>query len=153
MPPLEQVLEQYPNQVKVVFKNFPLRNHKFAKPAALAALAANEQGKFWEFHDKIFENYNKLSEQKLQKIAVELQLDMERFEADRKDQKMQASVTRDSRDGQSAGVRGTPTIFVNGRLLKNRSVQGFREMIDRLLRKSTQGPKPTPETGKADSGK
>jgi protein-disulfide isomerase len=60
VPLLEQVLEQYPNQVKLVYKNFPLRNHKFAKPAASAALAAGEQGKFWEFHDKLFQNYNQL---------------------------------------------------------------------------------------------
>jgi protein-disulfide isomerase len=147
------VLEQYPNQVKVVFKNFPLRNHKFARPAALAALAANEQGKFWEFHDKIFENYNKLSDKKLQEIAVELQLDMDRYQADRKNQKVRASVAQDTRDGQTAGVRGTPTIFVNGRLLKNRSVQGFREVIDKLLLKSAQSPGSAPETGNTDSGK
>jgi protein-disulfide isomerase len=54
VPVLEQVLEKNPNQVKLVFKNFPLRNHKFAMEAAIAALAAEKQGKFWEFHDLLF---------------------------------------------------------------------------------------------------
>ena len=69
MPVFEQVLEKYPQDVKLVFKNFPLRNHKFAEKAAIAALAAGEQGKFWEFHDLLFKNYNKLSDQKIQEIA------------------------------------------------------------------------------------
>jgi protein-disulfide isomerase len=154
VPPLEQVLEQYPEKVKVVFKNFPLRNHKFAGPAAMAAMAANEQGKFWEFHDLVFENYNKLSEQKLQEIARALDLDMARFEADRKNQKIQQQVQGDVRDGQRAGVRGTPTVLVNGRLLKNRTPQGFRQLIDRLLRKSASsaGGEPGP-AAKGNAGK
>ena len=65
MPVLEQVLEKNPDKVKLVFKNFPLRNHKFAMPAATAALAAEKQGKFWEFHDLLFKDYNRLNEQKV----------------------------------------------------------------------------------------
>jgi protein-disulfide isomerase len=156
VPLLEQVLEQYPEEIKLVFKNFPLRNHKFAGPAAMAAMAANEQGKFWEFHDLIFANYNKLSEEKLQEIAVTLDLDMDRFAADRKDQKLQQQVQRDMRDGQQAGVRGTPTVLINGRLLKNRSPQGFQQLIDRLLRKSAPSaegePQPAAKGNAAESG-
>ena len=85
MPLLEQVLEKYPNEVKMVYKNFPLRNHRFARPAAIAALAAERQGKFWEFHDLLFENYNRLSAEKIQEIARELNLDMDKFEQDQKD--------------------------------------------------------------------
>ncbi|MBL7178295.1 MAG: thioredoxin domain-containing protein [Desulfobacteraceae bacterium] len=70
---------------KLVFKNFPLSKHKFAMKAAAAALAANKQGKFWEFHDRLFKNYKNLNDTKIQEIAKELALDMERFNKDLKD--------------------------------------------------------------------
>jgi protein-disulfide isomerase len=60
VPVLEQVLEKNPENVKFVFKNYPLRNHKFAMKAAVAALAARSEGKFWEFHDELYKNYNKI---------------------------------------------------------------------------------------------
>jgi protein-disulfide isomerase len=85
VPVLEQVLEKNPESLKLVFKHFPLRNHKFARPAAIAALAAEKQGKFWEFHDLLFKDYNRLNEQKVKEIARQLNLDMEKFEKDRKD--------------------------------------------------------------------
>lgn len=137
MPVLEQVLEQYPNQVKLVFKNFPLRNHKFAMPAAIAALAAAKQGKFWEFHDLLFKNYNHLNEQKIKEIAQQLNLDMEKFENDQKDPKIRAMINQDLVEGNRAGVRGTPTVFINGRLLRNRSTAGFQELIEKALKKPT----------------
>ena len=74
------MLEKYPDDVKYVFKHFPLNNHKFAWPAAVAALAAERQGKFWEFHDKLYENYNQLNQQKIQLFSQELTLDAVRFE-------------------------------------------------------------------------
>ena len=80
MPVLEQVLEKYPKEVKIVLKNFPLNSHKFAKKAAAAALAAESQGKFWEFYDLLFENYNRLNDRKIRKIAIELGLDMVKFD-------------------------------------------------------------------------
>jgi protein-disulfide isomerase len=74
------VLEQYPDDVKVVFKNFPLtRIHKFALNASVAALAANQQGKFWEYHSELFKNYNKLNDEKFDEIAGSLGLDLEQF--------------------------------------------------------------------------
>jgi protein-disulfide isomerase len=136
VPLLEQVLERYPKDVKIVFKNFPLRNHAFAWPAAVAAAAAARQGKFWQFHDRVFERYNKLSEQELRDIAVSLELDMDRFEADRKDPQIQAQVSDDARDGQQSEVRGTPTVFVNGRLLQSRDLAGFQQMIEEQLRRT-----------------
>ena len=136
MPLLEQVLEKNPKDVKLVYKNFPLRNHKFARPAAIAALAAGKQGKFWEFHDLLFKDYNRLNEQKFQEIARELNLDMEQFEKDQKDPEILALISRDMSEGGRAGVRGTPTLFVNGRLLKNRSLEGFQDMIDKEVKKA-----------------
>jgi protein-disulfide isomerase len=132
------VLEKNPNQVKLVFKNFPLRNHKFAMPAAIAALAAEKQGKFWEFHDLLFQNYNRLNEQKVKEIAQQLKLNMEKFEKDRKDPRIRAMINRDLAEGNRAGVRGTPTVFINGRLLRNRSMDGFRELIEKALKKPVQ---------------
>jgi protein-disulfide isomerase len=135
VPVLEQVLEKNPNQVKLVFKNFPLRNHKFAMPAAIAALAAEKQGKFWEFHDLLFKDHNRLNEQKVKEIAQQLNLDMEKFEKDRKDPRIRAMINRDVSEGNLAGVRGTPTVFINGRLLRNRSMAGFQELIEKTLKK------------------
>jgi len=138
VPVLEQVLEKNPNQVKLVYKNFPLRNHKFAMPAAIAALAAEKQGKFWEFHDLLFKDYNRLNEQKIKEIAQQLNLDMEKFEKDRKDPRIRAMINRELSEGNRAGVRGTPTVFINGRLLRNRNPAGFQELIEKALKKSVQ---------------
>jgi protein-disulfide isomerase len=129
------LLEQYPKDVKIVHKNFPLRSHKFARRAAIAAMAAHEQGKFWPFQDKIFENYNKLNEKKIQDIAAEVGLDLDKFKKDMTNPRIIRSVTRDSQDGSNAGVRGTPAIFVNGRLLRNRSLAGFKAIIEKELMK------------------
>ena len=119
--------------MKLVFKNFPLRNHKFAWPAAMAALAANKQGKFWELHDQLYENYNRLSDQKIREIAQQVGLDMEKFDKDMKAPELKAIVERDFQEGARIGVRGIPTIFVNGRQLKNRSFQGFQAAIEKEL--------------------
>jgi protein-disulfide isomerase len=130
------VLEQYPNDVKLVFKNFPLeRIHKFAKGAAIAALAANQQGKFWEYHDELFKNYNKLNDAKFDEIAQSLELNMEQYKQDIQNPAIAAMVQRDLKDGVAAGVRGTPSIFVNGRSLKQRSLPGFKQVIDDELAK------------------
>ncbi len=134
MPVLEQVLEKYPNEVKLVFKNFPLRNHKFAMPAAIAALAAEKQGKFWEFHDLLFKDFNRLNAQKVKEIAQQLNLDMEKFDKDQQDPQIRAMINRDVSEGNRVGVRGTPTVFINGRLLRNRSMTGFQNLIEKSLK-------------------
>ena len=135
MPVLEQVLEKYPEDVKLGFKNFPLRNHRFAQQAAAAALAADKQGKFWEFHNLLFKNYNRLNQQEIQEIAKKLALDMERFQKGRQDSKTLAKIQGDISEGNKAGVRGTPTIFINGRMLRNRSLEGFSALIAKQLDK------------------
>lgn len=130
------MLEQYPLDVKLVFKNFPLSSHKFARSAAQAALAAHEQGKFWQYHDKLFEEFNKIDNNKLEEVAKLLSLDMERFNRDRSSSKIVKQVNDDQQDGARSNVRGTPTIFVNGRLLKNRSMEGFQAAIEQALAKA-----------------
>lgn len=136
MPLLKQVLEKYPNKVKLIFKNFPLSSHQFAMKAAIASLAAHRQGKFWPYHDKVFENYNKLNDKMLDEIAEQVGLDMGKFKKDIKDPALQRKVQQDQQEGNSIGVRGTPTIFVNGRRLQQRSLEGFSTMIDKELKKS-----------------
>ncbi len=135
MPLLEQVLEKYPQEVKLVFKNFPLRNHKFAQPAAIAAHAAGKQGKFWEFHDLLFKNYNRLNAQRVKQIARQLNLDLVQFEKDQKDPQIRARIRQDLSDAAKAGVRSTPTVFINGRLLRRRNLKGFERMIEKELKK------------------
>lgn len=135
MPVLERVLEKNPDSVKLVFKHFPLRNHKFARPASIAAIAAGRQGKFWEFHDLLFKNYNRLNAQKIREIAQQLNLDMGKFDRDQKDPGNGKIINRDLSEGNRVGVRGTPTVFINGRLLRNRSQAGFQAMIEKTLKK------------------
>ena len=135
MPVIEQVLEKYPDDVKFVFKNYPLNSHKFARQAAIAALSAGRQGKFWEFHDKLFENYNQLNEQKIQTISQELGLDTVTFTENLKNAQLLAAVDRDQSDGNRVGVRGTPAVFVNGKLLRNLNFRDFQYKIEKELQK------------------
>lgn len=141
MPLLEQVLENNPGNVKIVFKNFPLRRHKYATKAAMASLAADGQGKFWAFHDRLFENYKQLNDQKIKDIARDLGLDMEKFEKQMKDPGILAQIRQDLLDGNQAGVRGTPTVFIGGRLLRNWSPKEFQMLIDKELGRTKQSPK------------
>jgi protein-disulfide isomerase len=135
VPLLKQVLEKYPNDVKLVFKNFPLSSHKFAFKASVAAMAAHRQGKFWQYHDAVFANYNKLNDRKLDDLAKEVGLDLEKFKKDINDPMLKKKVQQDQQEGVDAGVRGTPTIFINGRRLQQRNLAGFSAMIDSELKK------------------
>jgi protein-disulfide isomerase len=135
VPVLEQVLENNPKNVRLVFKNFPLNSHKFAMKAAAAALAAESYGKFWEFHDLLFKNYNNINDEKIRTIALGLGFDVRGFELKMNDQEVQSRIRQDMHDGTQAGVRGTPTIFVNGKQLRDRSLQGFQTAIDEEMRK------------------
>ena len=130
------MIENYPKQVKIVYKNFPIRSHKYSEPSAKAALAAERQGKFWPFHDRLYAHYKDLSDEKIREIAGQLKLDMAQFEKDRKDPEIAGKVRADIRDGRKAGVRGVPTVFINGRRLRKRSVQGFSEIIEKELQKA-----------------
>ena len=129
------MLDKYPKKLKLVFKNFPLPHHKFGIKAATAALAAHAQEKFWEFHYKLFENQKALNDAKIQEIAKELELDMERFNRDMKDSSMQKLIARDIEDGQQIGIEGVPTIFVNGKLPKQGRLQGIEDLIEAELKK------------------
>ncbi len=135
----EEVLAKYPKDVKVVFKQFPLAMHKQAQSAALASLAAHRQGKFWQYHDLLFENQKSLSDTKYTELAKKVGLDLERFSKDYKAPVTQQALERDMLDAQQAGVRGTPTIFVNGHRLKERNIKDLQQMISQELGKRSKG--------------
>jgi protein-disulfide isomerase len=128
------VLGKNPDTVKIVFKNMPLRSHQFAEPAARAALAANEQGKFWEFYHELFAT-QRLNAQAVEAIAVKLQLDIPRYNQDMVSPKIKQKLIQDLKDAEDAGVTGTPAIFINGRALKNRSLPAIQQLIDDELKK------------------
>ena len=128
-PVLAQLLAKFPKEVKIVFKNYPLSFHKFARSAATAALAAHEQGKYWEFHDRLFENYADLSEDKILEIARSLKLDMDKFKSKRVDPGIQELINRDMAEAQDNGVTGTPSLFINGKPVKDRSFEGMQGAV------------------------
>ena len=130
MPLFEQVLDKYPDSVKVVFKHYPLSFHKQALPAALASMAAGEQGRFWEFHDELFLNQSSLSSAKYLEIAQNMGLDLKQFSLDMMRPSIRKKIEQDTTDAKKAGVTGTPAIFVNGRKLKTRSVDALSKLID-----------------------
>ena len=129
------MIEKYPNDVKVVFKHFPIRSHPYSEKAARASVAADRQGKFWEFHDKLFDNYKDLSDTKIYEIIRDLKLDRDKFEKDWKNPAVDAKVEADQQEGSKIGVRGTPAVFVNGRRLRKRNIEGISALIDDELNK------------------
>ena len=138
VPLLEEALKKNPDTVKLVFKNMPLNAHRYAELAARAALAAKEQGKFWEFHNELFST-PKLNAQTIDAIAVKLKLDIARFKQDIVSPKIQQEILQDLKDAETAGVTGTPALFINGRALRNRSLPVIQELIDDELKKVQPG--------------
>jgi len=133
------LLIKYPAKVKLVFKNFPIRSHKFAIKAAAAALAAEPLGKFWEFHDTLFKNYNLLNEQKIQEIVGIVGLDETKFKEQQKNPAITKRIRLDYEEGIRVGVRGTPTIFINGKRLRDRSMKSMQEVIEKGLQEQRGG--------------
>jgi len=133
-PLIDQVMQEYPKDVKRVYKQFPLTSiHPNALPASKAAVAAGKQGKFWEMHAKLFGNQRDLSPDNYKKWAEELKLDMARFEKDLAAPDVQGAIDKDGQEARAAEVTGTPTIFVNGKRLQQRSLEGFKAAIDAVL--------------------
>ena len=132
------MLKKYPDKVKLVFKNFPIRSHKYAVKAAAAALAADRQEKFWEFHDMLFENYNRLNDQKIQEIVGLLGLDETEFKKRQQSPAVTERIRQDYEEGIRVGVRGTPTVFINGKKLRDRSMKSMETTIEKELQKSQE---------------
>ena len=132
---LTQIAKAYPNDVRLVFKQFPLESHSQAALAAEASLAAHAQGKFWEMHDRIFANPRSLTEANLIAWAKELGMDGARVAGDLTSHKYQNTVQNEVREGLDAGVQGTPTVFLNGRPHRaNVSVEELRPAVEAALK-------------------
>lgn len=129
------MLEAYPNDVRVVIKHFPLRSHRFAARAAFAVLAAGKQGKYWEMSDRLFDNSSSLSEEVMLGIVSELKLDKDKFLKDIEDPEIIGAVQADYEEGIEIGVRGTPSVYVNGRPIEARSFEAMKSAIDEELKK------------------
>jgi protein-disulfide isomerase len=115
-PILKQVVEKYPDQVQLVFKNYPLSAHEHSEAAARAAVAAFHQGKFWELNKLLFENQKAgLDDQMISKLAREAGLDMKKFEVDRASEATADQVARDRKQADELHLDGTPLIYINGR--------------------------------------
>jgi len=125
-----QVLKTYGDQVRLVHRDFPLDFHRTARPAAEAATCANDQGKFWEYQDKLWESEN-LSDDKLKGLAKDVGLDEKKFDECLQKKPHSANIDKDMADGQDAGVSGTPAFFINGRMISGaQPFEKFKEIID-----------------------
>ncbi len=136
-PTVKQILEAYPNDVKIVWANNPLGFHKNAMPAAKAAYAAHQQGKFWEFHDKAFANQRALTAENFETWAKELGLDMAKFKADMASPKIEEQIKKEQALYTSRGARGTPGFFINGRLVSGaQPFDNFKRVIDEEIKRA-----------------
>ncbi|TNF29749.1 MAG: thioredoxin [Deltaproteobacteria bacterium] len=134
--PLAEVEKHYGDDVAVVFKHFPLSFHKSAMPASLAALCALEQGKFWELHDQLFDNQKALSNDDIKGYAKAVGLDETKFTACFDSAKYKGQIEADMAEGREAGVRGTPTLYINGRKFNSPSgynLEAFTTVIDKYI--------------------
>ena len=137
-PLLAQLLAANADTVRVVFKHLPLPMHTQAEPAALAAIAAQRQGKFWEMHDALFA-VQQWTPAAVTETATRIKLDMTRFQADLNSQETRMQLAKDKADAQAAEVAATPSVFVNGRPVRERSLPALQAMVNEAL--AAQGAK------------
>ena len=134
VPTLEQINKEYGDKVQVQFRHQPLSFHNRAMPAAKASMAAHKQGKFWEMHDKLFENQKALEDADLERYAKELGLNVSKWKADLEAPDLVAQINKDVEDGNKFGARGTPTLFVNGVPVRGaQPFAAFKTVIDKEL--------------------
>jgi protein-disulfide isomerase len=133
---VKQVMKEYGDRVQLYYRDYPLPFHKHARNASLMANCANAQGKFWEYHGKLFA-MEELSTEKMKAAAGEIGLDKAKFDKCFEDQEFKKAVDQDVTDAQNVGVTGTPTFFVNGRVLTGaQPFEAFKQVIDEELAKS-----------------
>jgi protein-disulfide isomerase len=134
VPVIKQIEDNYKGKVKIAFKQLPLPFHDKAHLAAEAALAANEQGKFWPYHDKLFENQQALDRPSLEKYAQDLGLNMAKFKSALDSGKYKAQVDAEAKEAAGVGATGTPTFFVNGnKVVGAQPFDAFKTVIDKEL--------------------
>lgn len=132
-PVIQELMKKYPNDIKFVYKHFPLSFHANAPAAAASAIAAQKQGKFWEYRYALAPHYRELSEEKFIEVAKEVGLNIEQFKKDMVlDSAMQARIDLDFQLGVKVGVQGTPNFYVNGKRQDRFSPQ----LVEDLLQKA-----------------
>jgi protein-disulfide isomerase len=133
-PTVRQVLNTYGDRIHFVYRHYPLPNHPLARPAAEAAACAGEQGKFWPYHDLLFANPSKLGDADLKGHAAALGLNASQFSNCVDTHKPKAQIDADVKDGEEAGVNGTPAFFINGRMISGaQPYEVFKKIIDEEL--------------------
>jgi protein-disulfide isomerase len=150
---VDDLMKQYPNDVRLVFKHFPLSSHQNAEKAARASVAAQRQGKFWEMHGSLFDNQQRLDADAVQGLAKGIGLDMKRFLADWESEATADTVARDRKQGESLALKSTPSIFINGRLFPPGSdmEEDLRSWISLEIELSTSPEKAAPAEAPAPS--
>lgn len=133
-PVLERIVSEFGDRIRLVVRDFPLSQHANAHKAAEAAEAAREQGKYWEYVSVLFRNQSALGVDKLKQYASEIGLDRTRFDAALNSGKFAEKIQRDLLDGRRLGVNGTPTFFVNGKRVSDRSYEGLKATIEAMLK-------------------
>jgi protein-disulfide isomerase len=136
VPVLEQVLETFPDKVRIAFKNYPLlKSHKLAAKSALTAYAAHLQGKFWPVHDEFFKAGENLTEEKIQEIVRAQGLDPAQVERDANSRPVVDHVQRDLDEAYRIGVTSVPAVFVNGKRLRGATFETIAAAVEKELRK------------------
>ncbi len=134
-PTLAKIKEKYAGKVRIEFRHMPLPFHNNAMNAAKASIAANKQGKFWEYHDLLFVNQKNLSEDELIGYANKIGLNLKQFEADMKDPKTEEIIKADMDVARQVGANGTPTFFINGKkLIGAQPYEAFEKKIEEALK-------------------
>ena len=137
-PTLVQIREEYGDRVRFVFKHMPLSIHPQAAGAHAAAEAAHRQGRFWDMHDRLFENQRDLRVETLAGYAIEMGLDMDQYKSDVEGEEVAKRISDDLEQAQKLGVTGTPSFFINGRFLSGaQPFANFKRYIDEALEKSS----------------
>jgi protein-disulfide isomerase len=133
-PVLRQIIDEYRSDVKLYFKHYPLPQHTNARLAAEAAVAAQKQGKFWQFQDKLWDKSDELTPAEIEKAAKDVGLDVAKFRQDMASEAVKAKVQKDRTDGQAAGLQATPTLYIDGReYTDGRDSDSLREWIKDAL--------------------
>jgi protein-disulfide isomerase len=134
-PTVKRIMKTYQGKVRLVIKNYPYKYRDYAYTAALASLAARDQGKYWEMHDVMISRSPRLDRDSLIKYAKEIGLDVERFTRDLDGRTHAPSVDRDLKLALDMDLYNTPTFFINGRkLVGNRPFEDFKKVIEEELK-------------------